>query len=164
MSILGVRVKSVFTPEALIASVAELESQIQTLKTQKASLDNQLRSQKLRLNFVEQLSDKSRNQYAIALAKQQADLEQIQGLLNFVGDKYLEYSDRITELERQQQDLGDRIAALEKQKQELQIPNNKEHLNLIILIDPSTAAEFELEVSYCIDRSRSSCSNRIKIG
>ena len=66
VSILGVRVKSIFIPEASISSVAESESQIQTLKTQITALDNQLRSQKLRLNFIEQLSEKSRNQYAIA--------------------------------------------------------------------------------------------------
>ena len=39
-----------------------------------------------------------------------------------MGDKYFEYSDRITELERQQQDIENRIVALEKQKQELQVP------------------------------------------
>ena len=66
VSILGVRVKSIFTSEASIASVAELESQIQTLKTQITALDNQLKGQKLRINFIEQLSEKSRNQYAIA--------------------------------------------------------------------------------------------------
>ena len=152
VSILGVRVKSVFTSETSIASVAELESQIQTLKTQKAALDNQLRSQKLQLNFIEQLSEKSRNQYAIALAKQQIDLAQTQALLDFMGDKYLEYSDRITELERQQQDLSNRITALERQ-QELQVPQDKKHLNLIILIDSSAAGEFELEVSYLVKKA-----------
>ena len=153
VSILGVRVKSIFTPETSIASVAELESQIQTLKTQEIALDNRSRSQKLQLDFIEQLSEKSKNQYAIALAKQQMDLVQTQALLDFMGDKYLEYSDRISELERQQQDISDRIVALERQQQELQIPKNKEHLNLIILIDPSAAGEFELEVSYLVKRA-----------
>ena len=95
VSILGVRVKSIFTSETSIASVAELESQIQTLKMQKAALDNQLQARELQLNFIEQLNDKSKNQYAIALAKQQTDLEQIQALLDFVGDKYLEYRSRV---------------------------------------------------------------------
>ena len=151
VSILGVRIKSIFTSEASIASVAELESQIQILKTQKTALDNRSQVQKLQLNFIKQLSEKSKNQYAIALAKQQTDLAQTQALLDFMGDKYLEYSDCITELERQQQDIVNQIVALERQQQELQIPKNKEHLNLIILIDPP-AAEFELEVSYLVKR------------
>ena len=69
-----------------------------------------------------------------------------------MGDKYLEYSDRITELERQQQDISDRITALER-PQKLQVPQDKEHLNLIILIDPSAAGEFELEVSYLVKKA-----------
>ena len=69
-----------------------------------------------------------------------------------MGDKYLEYSDRITELERQQQDVSDRLTALERQK-ESQVPKDKEHLNLIILIDPSAAGEFELEVSYLVKKA-----------
>ena len=152
VNILGVRIKNIFTSETAIATLAELESQIQTLKTQEIALDNRSQAEKLRLNFVEQLSDKS-IQYAIALAKQQTDLEQIQALLDFVGDKYLEYSDRTSELERQLQNIEDRIVALERQKQELQIPKDKEHLNLIILIDPSAAGEFELEVSYLVKRA-----------
>ena len=86
------------------------------------------------------------------LAKQQTDLTETQALLDFVGDKYFEYSDRITKLERQQQDISDRITALERQ-QKLQVPQDKEHLNLIILIDPSAAAEFELEVSYLVKKA-----------
>ena len=152
VNILGVTVKSIFTPEVAIANVAELEQQIKTLKAQKAALDNRSRAEKLRLTFVHQLSDKSRNQYGIALAKQQTDLTQTQTLLDFLGDKYLEYSDRITELEQQQQDIENQIAALERQKQKLQIPKNKEHLDLVIFIE-AEAGEFELEVSYLVRRA-----------
>ena len=149
VNILGVTVKSIFTPEVAIANVAELEQQIKTLKAQKAALDNRSRAEKLRLTFVQQLSDKSRNQYGIALAKQQTDLTQTQALLDFLGDKYLEYSDRITELEGQQKDIENQIAALARQKQKLQMPQNKEHLDLVIFVE-AAAGEFELEVSYLV--------------
>ena len=105
VKILGVTVKNIFTPETAIARVAEIEQQIESLKEQKASIDNRSQAEKLRLSFVQQLSDKSRNQYGIALAKQQTDLAQTQALLDFLGDRYLEYSDRITELEKEQKDI-----------------------------------------------------------
>ena len=152
VKIFGVTVKSIFTPEVAIANVAELEQQIKTLKAQKAALDNRSRAEKLRLTFVQQLSDKSRNQYGIALAKQQTDLTQTQALLDFLGDKYLEYSDRITELEGQQQDIENQIAALARQKQKLQMPQNNEHLDLVIFVE-AAAGEFELEVSYLVRKA-----------
>ncbi len=102
---------------------------------------------------MEQLSEKSKTQYAINLAKQQTNLEQLQSLIDFIGDKYLDYGDRITKLEQQKQDLNNRIIALERLKQKLQVPKNKEHLNLIILIETAAPGEFELEVSYLVNRA-----------
>ncbi|MEM8673785.1 MAG: mucoidy inhibitor MuiA family protein [Cyanobacteria bacterium P01_G01_bin.67] len=153
VSISGIRVKSIFTPEVSIARVAELEHQIKTLKTQKAALNNRSQSQKLQLNFVEQLSEKSQTHYALNLAKQQIDIAQAQELLDFMGDKYLEYSDHLSELGQQQQDIDNQITALEKQKQKLQISRNKEYLDLIVFIETAAAGEFELEIFYLVSRA-----------
>ena len=153
VNILGVKVESVFTPEVAVESIAQLDRQIQTLQDQRASLENQLSSRQLQLNFVEQLSEKSKTQYAINLSKQQTNLEQTQALLDFIGDKYLHYGDRLTELKQQQQDINNQISALEQQKQNLSVPQNKEYLNLIIFIKASEPGEFELEVSYLVDRA-----------
>ncbi len=76
VNILGVKVESVFTPEVPVESIAQLDRQMQALQNQKASLENQLLSRQLQLNFVEQLSEKSKTQYAINLSKQQTNLEQ----------------------------------------------------------------------------------------
>ena len=153
VSILGVRVESIFTPEASVESIAQLDRQIQTLQTQKVSIENQLSSRQLQINFIKQLSEKSTTQYGINLSKQQTNLEQTQALLDFVGDKYLDYSDRITELKQQQKNINNQISALEKQKQKLLVPKNKEHLNLIIFIETPEPGEFELEVSYLVNRA-----------
>ncbi|MEM7759157.1 MAG: mucoidy inhibitor MuiA family protein, partial [Cyanobacteria bacterium P01_A01_bin.40] len=153
VSISGITVKSIFTPEVSIARVAELEHQIKTLKTQEAALNNRSQSQKLQLNFVEQLSEKSQTHYALNLAKQQIDLAQAQALLDFMEDKYLEYSDLLSELGQQQQDINNQIAALERQKQKLQISRNKEHLDLIIFLEAAAAGEFELEIYYLVSRA-----------
>ena len=153
VNILGVKVESVFTPEVAVESIAQIDRQIQTLQNQKASLENQLSSQKLQLNFVEQLSEKSKTQYAINLSKQQTNLEQTQALLDFIGDKYLHYGDRITELKQQQQDINKQISALKQQKQNLSVPQNKEYFNLIVFIEASEPGEFELEISYLVNRA-----------
>ena len=153
VNILGVKVQSIFTPEAAIESIAQLDRQIQILETQQVSLENQLRSQQLQLDFIEKLSEKSTNQYAINLSKQQTNLEQAEALLGFIGDKYLDASDRIAEFKLQQQEIKNQISALEKQKKKLLVPKNKEHLNLIIFIEASEAGDFELEVSYLVKRA-----------
>ena len=153
VEIKGVKVESVFTPEVAVERIAQIERQIQTLQNQKASLENQLSSQKLQLNFVEQLSEKSKTQYAINLSKQQTNLEQTQALLDFIGDKYLHYGNRITELKQQQQDLNNQISALKQQKQNLSVPKKKEYFNLIIFIEAAESGEFELEVSYLVEQA-----------
>ena len=153
VAILGVRVENVFTAEAAVESILQLDRQIQTLRTQQASLENQLSSRQLQLKFIEQLSEKSKTQYAISLSKQQVSLEEVQALLDFMGEQHLHYGDRIIELKQQQQDLKNQISALERQKQKLLVPQNKEYLNLMILIETSEPGELELEVSYLVNQA-----------
>ena len=153
IAILGVRVENVFTAEAAVESILQLDRQIQTLRTQQASVENQLSSRQLQLKFIEQLSEKSKTQYAISLSKQQVSLEEVQGLLDFMGEQHLHYGDRIIELKQQQQDLKNQISALEGQKQKLLVPQNKEYLNLMIFIETSQPGELELEVSYLVNQA-----------
>ena len=153
VKILGVRIESIFTPEASVERIAQLDRQIKTLQTQQESIENQLSSLQLQLNFVEHLSEKSKTPYSVSLAKQQTNLEQTQELLNFVGDKYLDYADRIAFVKQQQQSLKAQISALEKQKQNLQTPKDNKSLNLIVFIETDRSGEFELEVSYIVDRA-----------
>ncbi|MDJ0636091.1 MAG: mucoidy inhibitor MuiA family protein [Xenococcaceae cyanobacterium MO_188.B29] len=153
VNILGVKVESVFTPEVPVESIAQLDRQMQALQNQKASLENQLSSRQLQLNFVAQLSEKSKTQYAINLSKQQTNLEQAQALLDFVGDKHLHYGNLIIELKQQQQDINNQISVLKQQKQNLLVPKNKEYFNLIIFMEVSEPGEFELEVAYLVNRA-----------
>lgn len=153
INILGVKLESIFTSEAPVESIAQLDRDIQTLQNQQASLKNQLSSQQLQLNFVEKLSEKSQTSYGINLSKQATNLEQTEALLNFIGDKYLTYGEQITQLKQQQQELNNQITALESKKQSLLVPQNKEYFNLIILIEASEGGELELEVSYLINRA-----------
>ena len=153
INILGVKLESVFTSEAPVESIAQLDREIQTLQNQQASLKNQLSSRQLQLNFIEQLSEKSKTQYAINLSKQETNLEQTEALLNFIGDKHLAYGEQITELQQQQQELNDQIAALQRKKQSLLVPQNKEYFNLIIFIEASEPGELGLEVSYLVNRA-----------
>ena len=99
------------------------------------------------------MSEKSKTQYAINLSKQQTNLEQTQALLDFIGDKHLHFSDRITELKQQQQDINKQISALKQQRQNLLVPKNKEYFNLIVFIEALEPGEFELEVSYLVNRA-----------
>ncbi len=150
ISILGVKVESVFTPEVPVENIAELDREIQTLQNQKASLKNQVASRQLQLSFIEQLSEKSKTSYAIHLSKQQTNLEQTEALLDFISDKYIDYGERVIELNQQQQELTSQIDALKRKKQRLSVPQNKEYFNLIIFIEASESGELELEVSYLV--------------
>ncbi|MDJ0647863.1 MAG: mucoidy inhibitor MuiA family protein [Xenococcaceae cyanobacterium MO_188.B19] len=153
INILGVKVESVFTPEVPVESIAEIDREIQTLQNQQKSLKNQLSSRQLQINFIEQLSEKSKTSYAINLSKQETNLEQTEALLKFIGDKHLAYGESITELQQQQKELNDQIAALERKTESLLIPQDKEYFNLIIFIEASEPGELELEVSYIVNRA-----------
>ncbi|MGE5658446.1 MAG: mucoidy inhibitor MuiA family protein [Actinomycetota bacterium] len=151
--LLGVRTEKVFGTEPVAELAAKLTKQIKQLEEQKRVLTEQLASRQLQLQFVQSLSDKTVGFFSSGLAKQQVSLNETGELLNFIGQNYRKYASAIAQYEKQLQQLNQQIEALRQQLQKVQTARPLESFNIIVTIEPSGSGEFNLEVSYVVNRA-----------
>ncbi|HLO49163.1 MAG TPA: mucoidy inhibitor MuiA family protein, partial [Kamptonema sp.] len=152
--LLGVRTEKIFATEPVEQRIREISQQIEELEAQKRTIADQIATRKLQLKFVEGLSDKSVGFFSSSLAKQQVGLNETGELLNFIGQNYRKYVSAIAQLEKQQQQLDKQIQALLRQKsQQMQTNSTLESFTVIVAIEASDSGDFELEVSYMINRA-----------
>ena len=152
--LLGVRSHTVFSSEPVGDRTAELTQQIQELETQRRAIDDKITARKIKLQFLQGLSEKSVGSFSSSIAKQQIGLNETGELLNFLGTNYLKNTSAIAQHQRQKQELDKQIQALQQQLRQVQTPNCQQSLNIIVAIEPSGSGNFELEVSYVVTRAQ----------
>lgn len=151
--LLGVRTERIFATEPVGEKVAQLSQQIEDLEQQKRALQDESAAVKLQRHFVQSLSEQSITRFSRGLAKQEVGLNETLGLLEFVRNQYRDYATAIATLEHQQKSIDKQLSTLRKQLKQIQIPNPSESFSLNVTIDPATGGEFELEVSYIVNRA-----------
>ncbi|MDF0554660.1 mucoidy inhibitor MuiA family protein [Kamptonema sp. UHCC 0994] len=153
VNLLGVRTEKIFATEPVEEKTRKLSKQIEQLEEQKRTIIYQLASRELQLKFVEGLSDKSVGFFSSSLAKQQVGLNETGELLNFLGQNYRKYVGSIAQLEKQQQQLDKQLQALRQQLQQIQNYRPQESFSIFVAIEAGDSGDFELEVSYMINRA-----------
>ncbi|CBN58637.1 MULTISPECIES: mucoidy inhibitor MuiA family protein [Kamptonema] len=153
VNLLGVRTEQIFTTEPVEEKNRLLSKRIEQLEEQKRTIADQLTARKLQLKFVEGLSDKSVGFFSSSLAKQQVGLNETGELLNFLGQNYRKYIGAIAQLEKQQQQLDKQLQAIRRQLQQIQNHRPQESFSIFVAIEASESGDFELEVSYMINRA-----------
>lgn len=153
VNLLGVRTEQIFTTEPVEEKNRLLFKRIEQLEEQKRTIADQLTARKLQLKFVEGLSDKSVGFFSSSLAKQQVGLNETGELLNFLGQNYRKYIGAIAQLEKQQQQLEKQLQAIRKQLQQIQNHRPQESFSIFVAIEASESGDFELEVSYMVNRA-----------
>lgn len=87
------------------------------------------------------------------MARKSVTLSETLDFLNFLGSQYTEYLLAVEDCKTQQREVDKQIQALKASLQRIQTPLAKESYNLIVPIETSAAGEFELEVSYLVNRA-----------
>lgn len=151
--LLGVRTERTYTTEAIAPEIAPLTQEIEQMEEQKRHAQDRLTQLTLQRNFVKGLIA----QYLERLTKSQhpepLNLNNIKELLEFVGHQYSEFSSAIATTEKEQQKLEKKLQTLRQQLNQLSTPRSQENFSIIITIEPSAVGEFELEVSYLINKA-----------
>lgn len=153
VNLLGVRTEQIFTTEPVEEKNRLLFKRIEQLEEQKRTIADQLTARKLQLKFVEGLSDKSVGFFSSSLAKQQVSLNETGELLNFLGQNYRKYIVAIAQLEKQQQQLEKQLQTIRRQLQQIQNHRPQESFSIFVAIEASESGDFELEVSYMVNRA-----------
>jgi uncharacterized protein (TIGR02231 family) len=151
--ILGVQTERVIAREPVEERVAQLTQQIQQLEDQQRMIEDGLNSEMLQREFVKDLLQKSVDRFAQRLAQQQVGLNQTRDLIDFAGRHYQDCSASIVQRQREQKDLIQQLTTLRQQLHQIQTPRPRESFTLKVGIEPSGAGDFELEISYVVDRA-----------
>ncbi|AFZ26005.1 hypothetical protein Cylst_3892 [Cylindrospermum stagnale PCC 7417] len=148
----GLRLRTYFT-EPIAERVAQLTRQIQQLEAEIRHLQAQVEALALQSSFIVGLREKTEQTFSQSLARKNISLSETLDFLNFLGSQYSEYAIASGECKTQQQELDKQLQALRIALQNIQTPHLQESLSLIVAVEVADAGEFELEVSYVVNRA-----------
>lgn len=149
VKLLGVSTERLYATEPVVERVAEIHRQVQQLETQKRGVQGKLQAVKLQRSYVESLSEKSVER----LVRQAVNLDDTTQLLSFIGEQYSQLSEEVASNEEQIVELDKQLIVLRKQLQQLNNPKPKESFGIVVGIEPQGAGDFELELSYVVNRA-----------
>ncbi|MBD2680315.1 MULTISPECIES: mucoidy inhibitor MuiA family protein [Nostoc] len=149
----GVSSDRIYTTEPVAERVAHLTRQIQQLEAEKRHLQAQIDALALQSSFIEGLREKTEEPFSQSLSRKNLSLSETLDFLNFLGSQYSEYAIASGECKAQQQELDKQLQALHISLQKIQTPHPKESLSLVVGVEAAGEGEFELEVSYLVNRA-----------
>ncbi|AVH69069.1 mucoidy inhibitor MuiA family protein [Nostoc sp. 'Lobaria pulmonaria (5183) cyanobiont'] len=151
--LVGVSSDRIYTTEPLAERVAHLTRQIQQLEAEKRHLQAQVDALALQSSFIAGLREKTEEPFAQSLSRKNLSLSETLDFLNFLGSQYSEYAIASGECKTQQQELDKQLQALHISLQIIQTPHPKESFSLVVAVEVAGEGEFELEVSYLVNRA-----------
>ncbi|MEH2179941.1 mucoidy inhibitor MuiA family protein [Nostoc sp.] len=151
--LVGVSSDRIYTNEPVTERVAHLTRQIQQLEAEKRHLQAQVDALALQSSFIAGLREKTEEPFAQSLSRKNLSLSETLDFLNFLGSQYSEYVIASGECKTQQQELDKQLQALHTSLQIIQTPHPKESLSLVVAVEVAGEGEFELEVSYIVNRA-----------
>ncbi|OLP20022.1 hypothetical protein BST81_02520 [Leptolyngbya sp. 'hensonii'] len=151
--LLGIRTEPLQTTPPIVSEITDLNDRIALLEEQQRHIRNRLDSLQLQREFIQGLSEKSVDQFSQGLAQRQIDLEQTRQLVDFLGQQYREFTTVISQLEQEQQDLEQQLQKLRQQLAQIEATPGQGGHRLVVMVEPSGAGEFVLELSYVVDRA-----------
>lgn len=153
MQLLGVRTEKVFSTKPVGERVAQLTRTIQQLKKRKRVIQNQLASRQLPRRFIQSLTEKSVQYFSRSLSQKTVGLNETDEFLNFLERRYRADIDAIAQCQEEQQKLDRELEALQQQLEQVKHPRPKESWSIIVTVATAVAGDFDLEVSYVVDRA-----------
>ncbi|MFS0513488.1 mucoidy inhibitor MuiA family protein [Nostoc sp. UIC 10607] len=151
--LVGVSSDRIYTTEPVAERVAHLTRQIQQLEAEKRHLQAQVDALVLQSSFIAGLREKTEEPFAQSLSRKNLSLSEALDFLNFLGSQYSEYAIASGECKTQQQELDKQLQALRASLQKIQTPHPKESFSLVVGVEVAGEGEFELELSYLVNRA-----------
>ncbi|MEH1866484.1 MAG: mucoidy inhibitor MuiA family protein [Nostoc sp.] len=151
--LMGVSSDRIYTTEPVAERVAHLTRQIEQLEAEKRHLQAQVDALALQSSFIAGLREKTEEPFAQSLSRKNLSLSETLDFLNFIGSQYSEYAIASGECKTQQQELDKELQVLRASLQKIQTPHPKESLSIVVGVEVAGEGEFELEVSYIVNRA-----------
>ncbi len=146
----GVRTERTSTSKANVQEIAQLTQEIEQVEEQKRQAQDCLILLNLQRTFVKNLSTQYLERLTRFQNTEEMNLNKLSELLDFVGQRWSEFSNAIAQQEKEQKQLDKQLETLHQQLQQLSTLHSQESFSIIVTLEPSAAGEFELEVSYFV--------------
>lgn len=154
VKILAVRTEIAYSTRPVNEDIARLEAEIENLEAQKRTCSDRLEALRLQDRFIQTLSAKTAERFSVSLAKQETNLTQTEELINFLGDRHLNFANRLASLETEKKAIDKNLAiAIQKLERIKKTPSNRSN-QIVVAIKSSGAGEFELELAYTVNNAR----------
>ncbi len=148
--ILGVRSEHHYGTAPSAPQLAQLQAQLDEADAQQRSLQDRLKALNLQQQVLDRLSDRLPASLSHGIVRQTLSLEDTGRLLDFLGDRHNQGSSTIADLEQQKKIVDRQIVALKNQIHQLRNPHPTESRYVLVLIEPSGAGAFELDLTYMV--------------
>ncbi|BAZ15418.1 hypothetical protein NIES4071_72900 [Calothrix sp. NIES-4071] len=142
-----------YATEPVEARVAQITTHIEQLESEQSYLQAQIDGLALQARFIEGLREKTEEPFAQSLSRKNLSLSETLDFVNFLGSQYTEYGIATRDSQNRKQEIDKELQALKQQLKQIQTPQPKESFKLTVDIEPAGAGEFELEVTYVVDRA-----------
>ncbi|WP_373538561.1 mucoidy inhibitor MuiA family protein [Chamaesiphon sp.] len=149
----GVSVDRHYTTAPVAERLAQLTAEIDRLTADRRRLHLQLETIKLQSDFIKGLREQTETSFSRSLARQQIGLADTQNFLDFIGTKNTEYAFTGEDLRQQQLQIDKQIHSLQLQLNDIQAPTSQESFEIGVAIAAAGAGEFQLELTYLVDRA-----------
>jgi uncharacterized protein (TIGR02231 family) len=151
--ILGVRSEHHYGTTASEPQLAQLQAQFDEAEAHQRSLHDRLKACQLQHQVLDRLGDRLHTNLSQALVRQTLSLDDAGRLLDFLGERHNQGSSTVADLEQEKKSIDRQIDALNHQIAQLRNPRPTESRYVLVLIEPSGAGAFELELTYMVHQA-----------
>jgi uncharacterized protein (TIGR02231 family) len=144
VKILGVNSERRRFTEPVNEQIAQVTAQIETLIAEQQQIQTQIATAQMQSDFVIGLQQKTEETFSSGLAKQKISLVETLGFIDTIGQKFTEYSTAIVNFRQQHQELEKQLQVYRSRLKSFSYSQDMES---------TTAGQFQLEVSYVVERA-----------
>ncbi len=152
VKILGVHSERHRFTQPVNDKIAEVTAQIEALTVEQQQIQTQMATVQMQSDFVIGLQQKTEETFSNGLAKQKISLVETLGFIDTIGQKFTEYSTSIANYRQQHQELEKELQVYRSRLKSFSNPQAAESYQIKVDLE-STAGQFQLEISYVVERA-----------
>jgi uncharacterized protein (TIGR02231 family) len=133
--------------------IAEVTAQIEALTVEQQQIQTQMATVQMQSDFVIGLQQKTEETFSNGLAKQKISLLETLGFIDTIGQKFTEYATSIANYRQQHQELEKQLQVYRSRLNSFSNPQATESYQIIVDMEIAAAGQFQLEVSYVVERA-----------
>lgn len=150
VTISGTEIRRSFLTNPRRNEVKNLEDRIRDLKEEMATLNDELRSMEMEINFISSIQSSVPEKISNEMLLSTPDPAKWEKVLNFISQSSSDVYTRERKVRKEKNELNKKISALEKELKQIQSFISREAKEIMVSVEAAEPASLKLEISYVI--------------